>query len=334
VKWDIGLTEGYSYEVLPALFGGDRFGRITPWSVGLKAALHAFRPDAIWVHGYDRVSALRLMAHARVQGVPILVRAEVEDSDAHGGRLSRWLKDRLLRTMYRQVDGFLAIGAKNRQFYLDRSVPEHRIHSAPYAVDNVRFRSAGDAERGDAPTALPRFLFVGKLTARKRPVDAIWALHHLRERLGVDATLTIVGGGELRDECMHTIDMLQLSEHVEMLGFLNQTALASLYWSARGLLLPSERERWGLVANEAMAAGCPVIASRAVGCADDLVINFETGYVVSVGDVAGYASAMARLANSAEHSAMRRAAMAKVADYSFEKVELGLLQALDSCATS
>ena len=83
------------------------------------------------------------------------------------------------------------------------------------------------------------------------------------------------------------------------LGFLNQTQLATAYVAADALVLPSDcLETWGLVVNEAMACGLPIIASDQVGCVDDLVQNDKTGLIYPYGDIQALSSAMRQMVNN------------------------------------
>jgi glycosyltransferase involved in cell wall biosynthesis len=335
VTWDVPLTEGYSHEFLPSLFGRKRVGRFTPWSRGLGSTLRRVRPDAVWVHGYDQVNSVRLIALAKGLGIPVMARAEVEQSDAHGRPSARFLKDRTLRLGYKAVDAFLAIGASNEKFYLDRGVPRDRIFSTPYAVDNARFQEAWVAAQNgsslaadyDLPSGRTIFLLCGKLIPRKRPLDSLRALALILER-GASAALLIVGSGELLENARRLATALGIEDSVRFAGFLNQKAIADCYARADALLLTSERERWGLVANEAMAAGCPVISYDSAGCSNDLVLHGVSGCVVPTGDVFSLARSMVALCDSETRGRLSGGAVARVADFSFEAIELGLKQAV------
>lgn len=335
LQWDVPLTDGYSHEFLHTSGRSDRLTRTAPVARHLAAAARAWRPDAVWVHGYDHINAVRLLAWAKRHRVRTFVRAEVEWSDAHGGPLVRGLKNSVLRAAFPAVDAFLAIGRRNRQFYADHGVPVHKVFDAPYAVDNDRFAAARGSGGPDElsrsqglPTGRLAFLFAGKLIGRKRPADAVRAVARLRDELGVNANLVIVGSGELEVEMKELIGALDLEDRVALAGFMNQQEIAFAYARCSALLLTSERERWGLVANEAMAAGAPVIVARSVGCADDLVLDGVSGRVVETGDVTALAAAMADLAQPRLRAELALGATRRVADFSFEAVQSGVLNAL------
>ena len=96
-------------------------------------------------------------------------------------------------------------------------------------------------------------------------------------------------------------------------------------------MLPSRHEPWGLIVNEAMAAGCAVVASSDVGAAPDLIFEGVTGYTYPVGDVAALASTLAKVLRSPEVSTrMGEAARGRIATWSFNEDIVGLRRALAS----
>jgi glycosyltransferase involved in cell wall biosynthesis len=129
----------------------------------------------------------------------------------------------------------------------------------------------------------PTVLFVSKLQVRKRCSDLVAAFAALRP--GTAAQLLIVGDGEERGR-LEALVRAQGLPNVRFAGFRNQSELPAFYDLCDLFVLPSEREPWGLVVNEAMNAGRPVVASDAVGAARDLVRHGQSGFVYPVGDVA------------------------------------------------
>ena len=121
-----------------------------------------------------------------------------------------------------------------------------------------------------------------------------------------------VGAGPLEDAIVRRAR--ERGVRVAMLGFRNQTQLPELYAASDVFVLPSDtRETWGLVVDEAMAAGLPVAVSDAVGCAPDLVDEGETGFCFGCGDPAALAVAMERVAKLAGSSRLATALARKLA---------------------
>src|SRR5205085_4665905 len=105
----------------------------------------------------------------------------------------------------------------------------------------------------------------------------------------------MAGDGPLRPAVEAAV--AERSAPIRLCGFLNQSRIPEAYAAADVLVLPSDGgETWGLVVNEAMAAGRPALVSDQVGCAPDLVLDGQTGYVFPCGNVEPLAAHMARLA--------------------------------------
>ena len=230
------------------------------------------------------------------------------------------------RLLFANYAAFLAIGSRNREYYLTHGVDPSRIFDSPYGVENERFPEIDRGARG-GPF---RFLFCGKLESKKRPLDVVEAAARLARRSDAGTfEVWFAGDGELRAEAQARVDEDALP--VRFLGFVNQTELAEVYASVDCLLLPSDSgETWGLVVNEAMATGLPAIVSDEVGCAVDLVEPGRTGFVFPLGDVDALARHMDSMMRSpADARAMGREGAARVRTrHSPERVAGSVLDAV------
>jgi glycosyltransferase involved in cell wall biosynthesis len=141
------------------------------------------------------------------------------------------------------------------------------------------------------------FASSAKLIARKRPFDLVDAVAALRRR-GADVHALFVGDGEDRAATERRAVTMGIGDAMTIAGFVNQRELPDRYAAADALVLPSDsRETWGLVVNEAMAAGLPVVVSDAAGCAVDLVRDGENGFTYACGDVAALADRLTLIAS-------------------------------------
>jgi glycosyltransferase involved in cell wall biosynthesis len=140
-----------------------------------------------------------------------------------------------------------------------------------------------------------RLLYVGRPHPDKGVEDAVRSL----ERMPENATLTFAGNWYPRDEAAlaQSVDRLGLAERVRILPRLPREEIAQLYRSSDVLLFPVRwEEPWGLVPLEAMACGCPVIATARGGSAEYMQ-DGENCLVVPVADPSSLAGAVARLAS-------------------------------------
>jgi len=164
-------------------------------------------------------------------------------------------------------------------------MPRERIALGYDVVDNDYFTRGADAIRTD-PTARQRlglpenyFLASARFVPKKNLLGLVDAFALYRKR-GGNWNLVIVGDGLLRPELESRVDHFGIHEFVHLAGFRQYDELPAYYGLASAFVLPSTIEQWGLVVNEAMAAGLPVIVSDVCGCAPDLVVDGETGFVV------------------------------------------------------
>ena len=209
------------------------------------------------------------------------------------------MKQGFFAGLKRLVDGFLAIGTLNREYYRHYGISDEKIFSVPYAVDNAFFQAGAERaaagreqlrrELGLAP-GRPVILFVSKIEPRKRPADLLAAYLKLTKTGAVAGPpyLLFVGDGDQRRPLEEVVRDKEL-ESVRFLGFKNQTELPAYYDLCDVFVLPSVHEPWGLVVNEVMNAGRAVIVSDQVGCGPDLVRNGENGYIFQAGDITGLA---------------------------------------------
>ena len=167
----------------------------------------------------------------------------------------------------------------------------------------------------------PIILFASKLQQRKRCADLLEAFLKLSS-IGINEPrpyLLIVGDGEQRTLLEERSRSAKPGD-VRFLGFQNQTALPAFYDLCDVFVLVSVDEPWGLVVNEVMNAGKPVIVSSKVGCQRDLVQDGVNGCVIEAGDIDGLAAGLKRiLANPETNRQMGLKSIERIKAFSFEQ---------------
>lgn len=296
-EWDLPLRDGYDFEVLPQVDLGHWLPEY--WrrpARRLRRAIANFKPDALLVMGWQEVSLLQGWLAGVLRQVPVILRGDSTLRPGHRG-LYRRLAELWLRSAHR----FLVVGQRNRYWYLAHGISAERLLLAPHFVDNQRFTATAAALEPSraalrAHWSIPEqalcLLFAGKLEPKKRPLDLLAALAQARDH-GAAVHGLIVGEGALKHECAEFARRAELP--LTFAGFLNQSEISRAYVACDALVLPSDAgESWGLVVNEAMACGRPVLVSDAVGCAPDLVRPGQTGEQFALGDVQQLAAIIAR----------------------------------------
>jgi 1,2-diacylglycerol 3-alpha-glucosyltransferase len=321
----------FSYQVLPSWrrqLGSHKF--LLNW--GLGKALRRAAPDAILCGGYSYIASWVSMLWARRNHVPLFLWAESTAKDQrNGGGLRELLKTRFMR----HCDAFIVPGKSSFEYLINYGTPEEIIFTAPNAVDNELFAGRAQAARKDAAMRrqalhLPArfFLFVGRLVAEKGVFDLLEAYSTLAPDLREAIGLVFVGDGAARSELQQRAATMKPGS-VRFGGFTHREQLASYYGLAETLVLPTYTDTWGLVVNEAMASGLPIICTSAAGCTADLIEDRWNGRVVQAGDTGQLASAMEELARDSElRSLMGQRSRERISRYSPEACAAGIAAAV------
>jgi glycosyltransferase involved in cell wall biosynthesis len=185
----------------------------------------------------------------------------------------------------------------------DLGVPDERIFTAPNAVDTELFaRLADNASRDESRVrtrhSLPLryFLYVGRLVRSKGIFDLVEAYARLDEEIHRRIGLVFVGEGADRPELMGRAARIAPGA-IQFFGFVHREELPEFYALADALVFPTHSDPWGLVVNEAMSCGLPIIVTSVAGCAADLVQDGWNGFVVPSSDAPRLSAAMARVAS-------------------------------------
>lgn len=291
--WDVPLLDGYPFTVLNTSEpSGNRFALARLFRAQVACLLDAHKPTCVWVHGWNHPFVVAAWRAARDRNLPILLRGETSRRSIRGGKIGRILHRFYYSRRFRHISAFLPLGTLNERLYLSYGVHPQRIFLMPHAVDNAFFqkraseahlrRDAVRASLGLDPSSV-LILFCGRLAPEKDIFTLINAVGKLN-RGNSRSVLLLAGDGLLRQE-LEALASRVAPGAVTFLGFRNQTELPALYDLCDVFVLPSKFEPWGLVVNEVMNAGKPVIVSDQVGCGPDLVHQGENGGVFRAGDV-------------------------------------------------
>jgi glycosyltransferase involved in cell wall biosynthesis len=337
IAWDIPLLEGYkckflnNYSILPRA-GFAPFGLFNP---GIISELKRGKFDALIVHGWHYLTHWIAFAAAFMTKTPVFLRSEMPLSQERlKPRLIILLKSFFLRPLFKRTSAFLAIGTENREFYRFYGADEKMIFMAPYSVDNERFMAENEKlkmEREGLREGLgisrdaKVILFVGKLIPKKRPLDLLKAYGKVT---AADKALVFVGDGRLRGE-LESFAKERRLENVFFAGFKNQSEIAQFYALSDILVLPSGAgETWGLVVNEAMCFGLPVVVSDLCGCVADLLEDGRNGYKFRAGDIDSLVSAIDKVMQEGQLPGMGGESLRIIAKWSYQEDIEGIKKSL------
>lgn len=244
------------------------------------------------------------------------------DGTARSEKSLSWLHRFIRRTVFRHSAAFVGASEGSRELYRQYGVPEDRIHLSPLCVDNAAFL-------GERPVTAPTdFIFCGRFVTHKRPQFAMQVARETAIRLGRRTSIDLIGSGAMepamRDYAAQISDWVDTRFH----GYLTQAELSSKYRNGLIFLFPTEWDPWGTVANEACAAGLPVIVSPYAGAAGELVTDGENGYIREL-DVAQWAeAAIALIKDKKRYERFSRNSRERVGGYTFENAARGLASAI------
>jgi glycosyltransferase involved in cell wall biosynthesis len=320
----------FSYEVLPA-WRRRWSGRHILLNRGMWPALQRFRPDSILCGGYNYPAFWEALAWAKFHSARFVAWIESTSRDQRNpSALAAFIK----RQFIRNCSAFAVPGKSAFEYVTSMGVPAERIHHAPNAVDNQRFANLAaevrerKAQRRTELGLPPRyFVFAGRVTREKGVFQLLQAYTQLEPELRSQVGLVLVGEETAKNELMKDTAKIDPGT-VIFPGFAQRDQLAAFYALAEVLVFPTLSDTWGLVVNEAMACGLPIIASDVAGCVADLVHDGENGYVVPSGNVEKLAEAMAAFARDPQlASRMGQRSATLVESFSPEYCAAGLATA-------
>ena len=337
-QWRVYKNEiCFSHQILPSWrWRAGRSGFLI--NRGLWSALDKASPQVIICGGYNYVASWEALLWARRHRVAFVLWSESNGRDARRGRA--WVES-LKAYFLRHCDGFVVPGKASFEYLRSLGSPEARILTAPNAVDNSLFaiqaeNTSAHATEFRKKLKLPsRFiLFVGRLVPEKGVFDLLEAYAKLEGSLRSEVGLVFAGDGVSRQELAQQAKRITPGT-VCFPGFAQREDLAGLYALAETLVLPTHSDPWGLVVNEAMACGLPIIVSSVAGCSTDLVEDGWNGYVVPPRDAERLSVAINSLVRQPElKQRMSRHSSERIRNNSPEACADGLAAAAISAAAT
>ncbi len=267
-------------------------------AAAVESELDALQPAAVAVPGWSDPGALAALRWCGRTGTPVVLMSETTAHDFQRRWWTELPKKRLLGLV-----GAALVGGRAHEEYLETlGLPSGRIFRGYDVVDNDHFARGAQRARRQANTeedrlGLPRpyFLASGRFVEKKNFPGLIEAFAEYRRTVSKAWDLVILGDGPARQDIERAIERNGLQDAVHLPGFKQYDELPLYYALAGAFVHPSTTEQWGLVVNEAMAAGLPVLVSERCGCAPDLVDAGRNGYTFDPGDPGDIARTLRRV---------------------------------------
>lgn len=325
----------------------------------LDRVLHSLSVDAAAINGWSDNGALATLRWCGKHGVPAIVMSESNRVDFNRRPLREFIK----RCLVGNSASGLVGGSLARDYLHHLGMPVERIFDGYDAIDNDHFAPPRDVSREVIRRELgfPRsyFLASNRFIEKKNLPRLVEAYASYRqggrkvirpqatgsERLSTSSQarqvtvgepdsgpwdLVLLGDGPEKESIVRQVQRLGLTDAVHFPGFRQYDELPTYYWGAGAFVHASTTEQWGLVINEAMAAGLPVIASSRCGSTTDLVIDSKTGFVFDPTDIQRLTDRMIRVAGDESiRTQMSVAASRHIANWGPQRFASGMKQAVD-----
>lgn len=293
-------------------------GRYIHINPDVWGALRSFRPEVVITTGFNPTHLLAY-AYARRHGAKHIAMTDgTIDSEEKLSGFHRWVRHRV----YAGTQSF--IGASNGSFNLYRAygIDETRLFKSHLCANNAAFFAAPSVEKRYD------FIFCGRFVEVKSPLFVLEVARQAAIRLGRRIAVAFVGSGEMEGEMRAAAAAMTAQVEAVFPGFARQDELPKLYGSARIFMFPTRWDPWGVVANEACAAGLPILVTPVAGSAMELVRDGENGFVLPL-DLERWVEAAAILLT--DHDLYARFSMRSrelVGEYTYENAAYGIRNAV------
>lgn len=291
--WD-PTTKAAGFEHL-TLFPDRAYNSIPAWqrlSAMLRASIKVHATHVFLCH-VTRVDILLLAVALRLLGRRVYVMTESKTDDKPRSLWFELLKE----ILYLPYNGAIVGGSRHAAYMRFLGFKAGSIVEGYDTVSGDRVRHL--AGMPQAPSGVPyrdrHFTIIARLVPKKNIAMALHAYAAYRREAGPNAhALCICGSGELEESLRQTARELDLPDSI-FLGFIQAPDIARVLASSLALILPSTEEQWGLVVNEAVSMGLPILCSINIGARDLLVRTGVNGFVFEPDNPTGLAYFMRRL---------------------------------------
>ncbi|MBD1845995.1 glycosyltransferase family 4 protein [Cyanobacteria bacterium FACHB-63] len=288
----------------------------------LYRRLQQIQPDVLAIAGYAHPGMLAALVWTTLNRKAAVLISATKADDAPRKSWQEWIKQGILQRYQAALVG----GQPQKRYLVQMGMPTEKVFTGYNVVGNSTFHP--DRIRTlPNPIEKPFFLSVNRFVAKKNLFRLLKAYSHYVEQRGEQSWhLVLCGDGSQRSELEQKIQALNLTTQVHLPGFLQQDALLPYYAHAGCLIHASLQEQWGLVVNEAMAAGLPILLSRACGCYEDLLIEGVNGWGFDPEQSEQMTDLMLKISQCDARS-MGESALAHIQKFSPDSFAQGLVQA-------
>lgn len=291
---------------------------------GVIKAVQEFQPTIINLTGYYDFASWAILLYCKISGIKTVLSNESTAGDHSRNRIKEFIKSVIIR----QFDGFFNFGTLSKEYLLSLGGKPKQMLVNRNCVDNSAIRNIYEkviinriASQQRLGLSTKNFIFVGRLIEFKNLFLFLEAFGIAQKLSNQDWGVIILGDGELKKDLQSFI----LEKNIQKISFQKGVSWQRVpeYLALSDILvLPSYSEPWGLVVNEAMACGLPVLVSDKCGCAIDLVRTGENGFIFSPKNLEELTNLLIKFMDMSEIDLKRMGKISEqiIKDYSPENV--------------
>lgn len=315
-SWNLSAAE-FSHTFLNQSFVQYR-GRFIHINHDVWSVLGSLKPDIVVTTGFNPTHLLAF-AWTRFHGARHVAMTDgTLESEASLTPIHRWIR----RHVYARTVAFVGASDGAMRLYRSYGVDSSLMFKSHLCADNALFFTAPPQEKRYD------FIFCGRFEEVKNPLFALDVVRESARRLGRRLSIVFVGSGSLEPEIRSYAGTMETEVEAVYAGFARQDELPRWYGASRIFLFPTRWDPWGVVVNEACAAGVPVLVSKAAGAANELVRDGENGFVLPLDREQWTDAAVRLLSDISLYAAMSSHCCKRVREYNHENASMGIAEAV------
>lgn len=244
---------------------------------GLGSLMNREKPDAVIVAGFSSAT-MKVFFRKLLKGTPFIIFSGTIEKGGRSGSMIRKLQRKFLCS---NASAFVAYGSLAKEYLVKSGAKAEKVFIGRNTVDTRFFAEETAklrAEYGNGD-GIVRFTYLGYLVPRKNVKLLLESVKIVAQKRN-DFRLDIIGDGVSLDDLKNYVSENRLENVVEFHGFRQKQEIPAFFARSSGLLFQTDFDIWGLVLNEAMAAGVPCLSSPNAGATNDLIQEGITGFEV------------------------------------------------------
>ncbi len=294
-------------------------GKFVHCNPDVWSALAVFQPDVIITTGFNP-TFLVAYAYARLHGAKHIAMTDGTDTtEATLTAVHRFVR----RRVYAGTKAFIGASVGSFALYRSYGIPDEKMFQSHLCANNDAFVGQNNV-RGKRYD----FVFSARFVPGKNPLFALEVAQAVAQRLGRKVSILLLGSGEMIDEMRQAAEAMRTDVDATFAGFVKQADLPALYASASVLLFPTQLDTWGVVANEACAAGLPVLVTPMAGVAHELVVHDDNGFVLPLNLRQWSDACVALLTQSTLYERFAARSVERVKPYTYKNAADGIYAAV------